>query len=82
MGIKPGRKTNPGGSLSNIVYSDSLRTKTVTDENGGIVRTTYNRLGHPALVQEVTGTAYKMASYTYHGTSLFISAPKMTTNFF
>jgi len=60
------RKTNPGGSFSQIEYNDSLRTMVTTDEKGHKVRTSYNRFGFPTLVEDVTGpSTFMLGSYTY-----------------
>ena len=58
------KKTNPGGSTSAVEYFDgntsSLPTMTATDENGGKIRTTYNRLGYRLI-----GTTEVSDNFTY-----------------
>ena len=63
------RKTNPGGTFSTIEYNDNQRTMIVTDENGGKISTSYNRLGYPIQVDDITGTAYTLSSYSYDNMS-------------
>ena len=65
-------KTNlSDNTFSKVEYFDgnasSLPTMIVTDENGRKIKTTYNRLGYPFTVEDVSekGKEYLLAEYAY-----------------